>query len=176
MKKKIWFQTDLGYEATKQRLIEQKDFFADMEGYKGILTFYLKNMKDFTIQITTKGKLGIFYPGTANYEIVLEKLKNILVKADGSPTQKLEKIEESEIPDSWEIKEKHSKFGFFERLLKDRSERKRKEQEKIDKEHLLGKIHYEELLAKYGGKEWAIMKDLAAQDRETFEKLWKSKH
>jgi len=94
MKKKIWFQTDLGYEATREKLKQQKDVIADWECYKGILTIYLKGMKDFSIQITTKGKLGIFYPATANYEAVLEKLKPFLIKADGSQAKIISVIKE----------------------------------------------------------------------------------
>jgi hypothetical protein len=95
MKKKIWFQTDLGYEATREKLKQQKDIIADWEDYKGILTLYLKGMKDFSIQITTKGKLGIFYPETANYKLVLEKLKPFLIRADGSQAKIISVIEET---------------------------------------------------------------------------------
>ena len=94
MKKKIWFQTDLGYEATREKLKQQKDIIADWQDYKGILTLYLKGMKDFSIQITTKGKLGIFYPETANYKVVLEKLKPFLIRADGSQAKIISVIEE----------------------------------------------------------------------------------
>ena len=53
-------------------------------------------MKDFTVQITTQGKLGIFYPETADYNIVLEKVMPFLVKADGSQAKILREISISE--------------------------------------------------------------------------------
>lgn len=83
----IWFQTNLGFEATRQKLTQRKDVIGDMQGYKGILTFYFKGMKDFTIQITTKGKLGIFYPEGSDYNVILEKVSPFLVKADGSQAE-----------------------------------------------------------------------------------------
>jgi hypothetical protein len=96
MKRVVWFETDLGFEATRQQLRKQRDIIGDMETYKGILTFYVKDLKDYTVQITTKGKLGISYPESANYQTVLEKLKPLLVRADGSPIRKLEQIKDFE--------------------------------------------------------------------------------
>jgi len=127
MKRKIWFQTDLGYEATRQKLAQQKTVIGDMQGYKGILTFYFKDMKDFTVQITTQGKLGIFYPETADYNIILERLKPYLVKADGSQAEIIKEIGISKV-DSKEEK----RFSFWE-WLKDRSERKRLEESRFFK-------------------------------------------
>jgi hypothetical protein len=102
MKRVVWFETDLGFEATRQQLSKQRDIIGDMETYKGILTFYVKDLKDYTVQITTKGKLGISYPESANYQIVLEKLKHLLVRADGSPIRKLEQIKDFETSKSEE--------------------------------------------------------------------------
>ncbi|MEM3459273.1 MAG: hypothetical protein QXN36_01615 [Candidatus Bathyarchaeia archaeon] len=55
-----------------------------MEPYKGRLTFHFKNLKDYTVQITTSGKLGITYPKGSDFHIILEQLKPYLVKPDGS--------------------------------------------------------------------------------------------
>jgi len=93
MKRQIWFQTDLGYEATKAKLFRLRDALGDFQDNRGRLS---KGMKDFTVQITTQGKLGIFYPETAGYNVILERLKPYLVKADGSPAQIIERIEISE--------------------------------------------------------------------------------
>jgi|GEM_PF-5912060 hypothetical protein len=102
MKRVVWFETDLGFEATRQQLLKQRDIIGDMETYKGMLTFYVKDLKDYTVQITTKGKLGISYPESANYQIVLEKLKPLLVRADGSSIRKLEQIKDFEASKSEE--------------------------------------------------------------------------
>ena len=110
MKKQIWFQTDLGYEATRQKLVQQKTVIGDMQPSKGRLTFYFKDMKDFTVQITTQGKLGIFYPETADYNIILERLKPYLVKADGSQAKILREIS---------ISEKKPSEGLFDELAED---------------------------------------------------------
>lgn len=88
MKNQIWFQTDLGYEATKERFQQSRSIVGDMQAYRGRLTFYLKVFKDATFQITTKGKLGIWYPDEVGYEGFLEQLKPLLVKADGNPSEK----------------------------------------------------------------------------------------
>lgn len=58
-----------------------------MQGWKGRLTFYLKGFKDVTIQITTHAKLGITYPEEIDYDTTLERLKPLLVKADGTPAE-----------------------------------------------------------------------------------------
>jgi len=103
MKRVVWFETDLGFEATRQQLLKQRNIIiGDMETYKGMLTFYVKDLKDYTVQITTKGKLGISYPESANYQTVLEKLKPLLVRADGSPIRKLEQIKDFEASKSEE--------------------------------------------------------------------------
>jgi hypothetical protein len=118
MKRVVWFETDLGFEATRQQLSKQRgDIIGDMEPYKGILTFYVKELKDYTVQITTNGKLGISYPESANYQIVLEKLKPLLVKADGSPIRKLEQIIEKASPEKIEDSFKASLMTHYQKML-----------------------------------------------------------
>jgi hypothetical protein len=124
MKRQIWFQTDLGFETTKEKLIRHKGVIGDMEDCRGRLTFYLKELKDYTFQITTKGKLGISYPETANYQIGFEKVKPFLVRADGTPVQKLSVIiEDSE---KTEKTGKKDEFNFW-KWLRYRSKKKRLE-------------------------------------------------
>jgi hypothetical protein len=66
----------------RERLFEEKlqskHVIADAQDYGGRFTFCFKGLKDFTIQITTKSKLGITYPKTSNYDVVLETLKPII--------------------------------------------------------------------------------------------------
>lgn len=57
-----------------------------------------------------------------------------------------------------------SSFGFFE-WLNQRAERKRHEEKERLKQHLLDRIHYQELLAKTN-PEFEICKKTAEQDRE----------
>jgi hypothetical protein len=163
MKEKIWFQTDLGYEATKEKLKQQKDIIADWQDYKGILTLYLKGMKDFSIQITTKGKLGIFYPETANYEVVLEKLKPFLIRADGSQAKIISVIDET-TPNSKSITEK-GKFGFWE-WLKWKKERDRLEEARMFEEDALPML--EHLAQDYGLN---FLKPYIEHDKEINKKL-----
>lgn len=118
MKRKIWFQTDLGFYATKEKLLKSRDALSgDFQDNKGRLTLHFKGLKDFTIQITTQGKLGIFYPETADYNLILERLKPYLVKADGSQAKILReiKISTEEKPsaekDSLEIIDIRPKWG-----------------------------------------------------------------
>jgi hypothetical protein len=88
MKWQVWFETDLGYAATKDRLLDSRAIIGDPSGdYCGRLTFRFKGLKDFTLQITTKSKIGITYPENSDYKIVLERLKPLLVKPDGSPAE-----------------------------------------------------------------------------------------
>lgn len=58
-----------------------------MQGHLGRLTFYLKEFKDVAIQVTTKNKLSITYPTEFDYNLILEKLKPMLVKADNSQAE-----------------------------------------------------------------------------------------
>jgi len=52
----------------------------------------LRDFKDVTFQITTKGKLGVFYPKETPYSFFLEKVKPLLVKADGTPSKIIDVI------------------------------------------------------------------------------------
>jgi hypothetical protein len=133
MKRQVWFETDLGYAATKDKLFESKIILADPEAdYSGRLTFHLKNLKDFTVQITTKGKLGITYPETSNYDVVLEQLKPYLVKADNTPAKIISIIKSSELKEKPST-EKPSRFNLFS-YLKWRTEYNDKKREKELKE------------------------------------------
>lgn len=90
MKFQVWFETDLGYAATKYKLLKSSEFIGDPSGDNcGRLTFHLKGLKDFTLQITTKGKVCISYPENSDYTIIIERLKPFLVKPDGSPIKSL---------------------------------------------------------------------------------------
>ena len=82
----------MGFEATKSKLLDSKELIGDGQDWKGMLTFHLKNFKDFTIQITTAGKLSITYPENADTKVVLEKVKPFLTKADGTPAKIIRKI------------------------------------------------------------------------------------
>jgi hypothetical protein len=119
MKRVVWFLTDLGFEATRQQLLKQRgDIIGDMELYKGaILTFYFKDLKDYTVQITNKGKLGISYPESANYQIVLEKLKPLLVRPEGSPIRKLEQIIKKASTEKIEDSFKASLMRHYQKML-----------------------------------------------------------
>ncbi|MBS7647998.1 MAG: hypothetical protein QW763_03700 [Archaeoglobaceae archaeon] len=88
-KESIWFQTDLDFDNTKENLLKHgRELIGDMSDYQGRLSFKIKDMKGFSIQITTKGKLGIFYPETTMYKTILEKLKPLLVRSDGTQAEK----------------------------------------------------------------------------------------
>jgi len=90
-----WFQTDLGYAATKQKLLNNRYLLAaDAQDYYGRLSFQFKNFKDVTYQITTHGKVGIFYPENLDPKHAFEKLKPYLVKADGSKAEIISRIKE----------------------------------------------------------------------------------
>ena len=98
MKAQVWFETNLGYAATKDRLLDSRDFIGDSSGdYCGRLTFRFKSLKDFTLQITTKSKIGITYPENSDYRIVLERLKPFLVKPDGSTAEILRIIKKGRV-------------------------------------------------------------------------------
>lgn len=95
MKRKIWFQTDLGYKATITKLQRSGKLFNGYP-YLGRYSFRFKNLKDITYQITAKGKVGIFYPESFNPQQAIEQLQPYLVKADGSHAQITGLIEVSE--------------------------------------------------------------------------------
>ena len=79
----------MGYQATKRRIfqlgLDHKTIV--LSDSKGRLSFLLKDFKDVTFQITTKGKLGVFYPKGTPYSFFLKKVKPLLVKADGTPVE-----------------------------------------------------------------------------------------
>ncbi len=89
MKRQVWFRTDLGYHATKNRLLQhfRSSIVGDMRDNRGRLTFQLKDFKDVTIQVTNRGKLGITYPEQMNYQLLLPQLKNLLVRPDGTQAE-----------------------------------------------------------------------------------------
>lgn len=86
-KNEVWLQTDLGFEETKDRLFKAKLLTGDGEGSKGRLTFHIVGFKDYTVQITKGGKVGIYYPNGCDYETILEKLRPLLVTPNGAPAQ-----------------------------------------------------------------------------------------
>ncbi|MEM2999180.1 MAG: hypothetical protein QXD19_00210 [Candidatus Bathyarchaeia archaeon] len=92
MKLKKWFETDLGYEATKEKLLKSRNIIGDGQDFCGRLSFKFVDLKDYTIQITTKGKLGIFYPEISNPDIALEKLKPYMVTAEGLPAKIIKEV------------------------------------------------------------------------------------
>jgi len=63
-----------------------------------------------------------------------------------------------------------SSFGFFE-WLNQRAARKRHEEKERRKQHLLGKIHYQELLAETNPETLGIYKKVAKKDREMLRRL-----
>jgi len=88
-----WFKTDLGYYATKDRFLKSRGIVGDMQDNKGRLSFYLKGFKDVTFQITKHAKLSISYPREMkSYKVFLERVKPLLVKADGTPIEKIEEL------------------------------------------------------------------------------------
>jgi hypothetical protein len=86
-----WHQTDLDYKATDRELLNSRDLEKEVEGdlepSHGRLSFRLKGLEGVTYQITTKGKLGIFYPDKIDYEIAKEHVLPFLVGADGRPVK-----------------------------------------------------------------------------------------
>jgi hypothetical protein len=92
-KLQAWFETDLGYWATKEnllRLYRSREVIGDMQDNAGRLTFWFKEFKDITIQVTSRGKLSITYPEETNYEWILEKLRFMLVTPEGAPVSRIE--------------------------------------------------------------------------------------
>lgn len=113
MKRKIWFQTDLGYKATITKLQRSGKLFNGYP-YLGRYSFRFKNLKDITYQITAKGKVGIFYPESFNPQQAIEQLQPYLVKADGSPAQITGLIEVSE--KTQKLSDKPSKLNVWQYL------------------------------------------------------------
>lgn len=69
-----------------------------MQNNLGRLTFLFGNFRDVKFQVTTKGKLGIYYPQEITIEKCLERVKPYLVKADGSPAKVISEIREADYP------------------------------------------------------------------------------
>ena len=86
-----WFQTDLAYEATWNKIYHARQAISGFHEYKGRLTFQLKEYPDSNIQVTSRGKLGIF-PKGVDYKTILDKVLPFLVKADGSQAKILYEI------------------------------------------------------------------------------------
>ena len=85
-KQVLWIQTDLAYATAKEKILKDRHLLiGDANDFEGKFSFTFKDLKDVTFQITTRGKVGIFYPEGFNPKIALERLKPYLVKADGSP-------------------------------------------------------------------------------------------
>ncbi|MEM2537175.1 MAG: hypothetical protein QXK29_03430 [Candidatus Bathyarchaeia archaeon] len=93
---RLWIQTDLSYAATKEKLIRSGQIIGDASSDSyGKFSFVFKDFKDVTYQITTGGKLGIFYPNSVSIIQAWEKVKPYLVRPDGSAITKFDKIEDS---------------------------------------------------------------------------------
>ncbi|MCD6242062.1 hypothetical protein J7K27_11260 [Candidatus Bathyarchaeota archaeon] len=91
MKESIWFQTNLGFETTWNNLrrLHHQGKVVIIDGpWKGRVTFYLRDFKDYIVQITTKGKLGIYYPQDWGVSEVIDiLLKNCLLTPEGKPAE-----------------------------------------------------------------------------------------
>ena len=132
MEEPKWFQTDLAYEATWNKLYHARQAVSGLQESKGRLTFHLKEYPDSNIQITSHGKLGI-YPKGVDYKTILNKVLPFLVKADGSQAKIL-----YEIPIHKEKRKPSRKptSGLFE-WLKYKSEKKRLENSRTFKPEVL---------------------------------------
>ncbi|MBS7621268.1 hypothetical protein KEJ32_04060 [Candidatus Bathyarchaeota archaeon] len=94
-KNQIWFETNLGYEETKDRLFKSGLVVGDDQDF-GRFSFKLKNFKDYSVQITRGGKLGTYYPVGCSYEPVLESLRSFLVTPEGEQAEIFDVITHSE--------------------------------------------------------------------------------
>jgi len=65
-----------------------------MKDSKGRLDFSFVDLKDVTFQVTTKGKLGVYYPESLSVRKCLQKVEDLLVKPDGEAANIIEKIYE----------------------------------------------------------------------------------
>ena len=91
LKKQVWYQTDLDYHATLERLQNSKKFTGlDELKTRGRPPFWLKeedNKKKedrVTFQITTSGKLGVYYPEETDISDLLKKVIPFLIKTDST--------------------------------------------------------------------------------------------
>jgi len=136
MKHPVWFQTDLGYEATIEKLRKSNQVASGYDS-KGRFTFQLKGLKDITFQITKNGKLGIFLSEGINEAFALDKVRPYLVKPNGSEAKIIKKIFDSKDRKSEDLRNiSKSRFGFFD-WLRYRSEKKRLEESRIFKPEAL---------------------------------------
>jgi len=94
-KEQKWFKTNLDYDATWKKLQKSQTVGGASESF-GRYTFYLKDPKNVTVQITTKRKLSITYPEKMDPEKILERIELWLVKDDGTPAEILDEIK---VPD-----------------------------------------------------------------------------
>jgi len=120
MKLQKWFETDLGFSTTKKKLIESKEMTADWQDSKGRLDFRFINFKDFTVMITTNGKLGIYYPEKSNPDVILDKLKAYLVTAEGTQAKIIKTIEDKKFSEKVETYDSRTAtvFRYYEILKK----------------------------------------------------------
>lgn len=105
-KKQVWFKTNLDYDATWKRFQESQIIRGGRDSF-GRYTFYFKDPKEVTIQITTHSKLSITCPEKMDFKNILERVKPLLVKADGGPAEILDMIMG---PDETAIKEREEKI------------------------------------------------------------------
>jgi len=96
-KNEVWFQTNLDFEETRDRLLPNSELIkGDMQDTKGRLTFRIMGFDGYTFQVTKGGKLGIYYPDGCSYEKALEKLKPFLVTSEGTQAEIYDIIKETE--------------------------------------------------------------------------------
>lgn len=126
LKNRVWFKTDLGYETTIEKL-SQSGMFTGL-GYLGRYSFCFKASKDITFQITSRGKLGIFYPKEISVKDCREQIMPFLVRADGSPARIVKELYSSESTPS------DSENGKTERRAKRKSREKEREVLELDVE------------------------------------------
>lgn len=91
MKNKKWFQTDLVYVGTKVNLLKSPSVAYSYENL-GRFTFGIHELKDVKIQVTTKGKLGLFYPEDLNYKKILNLITPLLLDANNKTAKIIEEI------------------------------------------------------------------------------------
>ena len=172
MKRAMWFQTDLGYEATIKKLEISNQVASGYES-KGRFTFQLKGLKDITFQITKNGKLGIFLSEGINEAFALDKVRPYLVKPDGSEAKITKKIFDSKDQKSEDLRNiSKNRFGFFD-WLRYRSEKKRLEESRIFKPKALPLIK-----SIYQNYKLEFLKPFIEHDEEInrkFEELFKRK-
>jgi hypothetical protein len=91
LKKKKWFQTDLVYIGTTVKIRKSPDVAYSYDNL-GRFTFGIYELKDVKIQVTSKGKLGLFYPEGLKYQEILKLIKNLLINANNEPAKIIDEI------------------------------------------------------------------------------------